>query len=57
MMVFPPPQLTEALGFLHNSCRFIHRNVTPGAVYVTKSGNWKLAGMEFIGELDPRGDG
>ena len=43
-------QLTEALGFLHNSCRYIHRNVTPNAVYITKSGNWKLAGMEFIGE-------
>ena len=43
-------QLTEALGFLHNSCRYIHRNITPSAVYITKSGNWKLAGMEFMGE-------
>ena len=48
-------QLTEALAFLHNSCRYIHRNVNPGAVYITKSGKWKLAGMEFIGECAREG--
>ena len=49
----PPPlplQITEALTFLHCSCRYIHRNICPSSVYVSKSGTWKLAGLEFIGE-------
>lgn len=47
---FSPPQLTEALSFLHYSCHVIHRNVTPASVFVTKRGTWKLGGLEFTGE-------
>ena len=43
-------QLTDALTFLHVSCRYVHRNVCPNSVYVTKSGSWKLGSLEFMGE-------
>ena len=43
-------QITEALTFLHCSCRYIHRNVCPNSVYISRAGTWKLAGLEFIGE-------
>ena len=44
-------QIVDALTFLHVSCRYIHRNVCPNSVYVTKPGTWKLAGLEFLGKL------
>jgi hypothetical protein len=40
-------QLTEALLFLHYSCKLIHRNVCPQSVLINKKGTWKLAGLEF----------
>ncbi|CAN8006137.1 unnamed protein product [Ixodes pacificus] len=40
-------QLTEALSFLHYSCKLIHRNLSPQSVIVNKRGTWKLAGLEF----------
>ncbi|KAL3196153.1 hypothetical protein MRX96_015565 [Rhipicephalus microplus] len=40
-------QLTEALSFLHYSCKLIHRNLCPQSVIVNKRGTWKLAGLEF----------
>jgi hypothetical protein len=43
-------QITDALTFLHVSCRYVHRNVCPSSVYVTRSGSWKLGGLEFIGK-------
>lgn len=45
------PQITEALTFLHYSGHIIHRNVCPSSILVTKKGTWKLAGLEFTGEL------
>lgn len=45
-------QITDALTFLHVSCRYIHRNVCLSSVFVTKSGSWKLGGLEFIEKLD-----
>lgn len=47
---FPPPQLTEALSYLHYSGHVIHRNVCPSSILITKRGIWKLAGMEYVGE-------
>ena len=41
-------QLSEALSFLHSSCKVIHRNVCPQSVIVTRKGTWKLFGFEFI---------
>ncbi|GIY74646.1 SCY1-like protein 2 [Caerostris darwini] len=40
-------QLTEALCFLHYSCKLIHRNLCPQSVIINKRGTWKLAGLEF----------
>ena len=44
-------QITDALTFLHTSCRYVHRNVCPHSIFVTRSGNWKLGGLEFIGKF------
>nr|XP_040582110.1 SCY1-like protein 2 [Lepeophtheirus salmonis] len=41
-------QITDALSFLHYTCRYIHRNVCPNSIYITKSGTWKLGGLDFI---------
>jgi len=43
-------QITEALLFLHGNCKFLHRNVCPTSIIITKRGTWKLSGFEFIGE-------
>lgn len=43
-------QITDALTFLHVSCRYVHRNICPNSVYVSKTGTWKLAGLEFLGK-------
>ncbi|KAG9508851.1 SCY1-like protein 2, partial [Fragariocoptes setiger] len=40
-------QLTEALLYLHYSCRVIHRNVCPASVLINERRTWKLAGLEF----------
>ncbi|XP_054169221.1 SCY1-like protein 2 [Oppia nitens] len=40
-------QITEALLYLHYSCKLIHRNVCPQSVIINKRGTWKLAGLEF----------
>lgn len=50
-------QMTDALAYLHTNCKCIHRNICPNSIYVTKSGTWKLAGLEFLekhgGNVDP----
>ncbi|EFN75753.1 SCY1-like protein 2 [Harpegnathos saltator] len=40
-------QITEALLFLHN-IKYLHRNVCPTSIIITKRGTWKLSGFEFI---------
>lgn len=39
-------QIADALDFL--SAQVYHHNICPSSVLVTKLGNWKLAGMEFL---------
>ncbi|XP_072748442.1 SCY1-like protein 2 isoform X1 [Anoplolepis gracilipes] len=41
-------QITEALLFLHGNCKFLHRNVCPTSIIITKRGTWKLSGFEFL---------
>ena len=41
--------MIEALSFLHTNCKCIHRNICPHSIYVTRSGTWKLGGLEFLG--------
>lgn len=40
-------KLAEALAFLHNDARILHRNVTPEAVIINRCGDWKLGGFDF----------
>uniref|UniRef100_A0ABD2X8J5 Protein kinase domain-containing protein n=1 Tax=Trichogramma kaykai TaxID=54128 RepID=A0ABD2X8J5_9HYME len=45
-------QCTEALSFLHYSCQFMHRNVCPVSIMITKKGTWKLFGFEFLEKVN-----
>ncbi|KAH3756217.1 SCY1 family protein kinase [Pelomyxa schiedti] len=44
-------QIIKALDFLHES-RLVHANVRIDSIFVTKSGDWKLGGLEYVTELD-----
>ncbi|XP_014477686.1 PREDICTED: SCY1-like protein 2 [Dinoponera quadriceps] len=44
-------QITEALLFLHN-IKYLHRNVCPTSIIITKRGTWKLSGFEFTEKVD-----
>lgn len=41
-------QVTEALVYLHYSCKVIHHNIAPQSILINKKGTWKLAGLEFV---------
>ena len=43
-------QCIEALSFLHCNCHYMHRNVCPSSIIITKKGTWKLFGFEFLGK-------
>lgn len=40
--------MTEALVYLHYTCKVIHRNISPQSILINKKGTWKLAGLEFV---------
>ncbi|CAD5229126.1 unnamed protein product [Bursaphelenchus okinawaensis] len=40
-------QLSEALTFLHNDAKILHRNLCPNSVIINAKGAWKLAGFDF----------
>jgi SCY1-like protein 1 len=44
-----------ALQFLTVDCKLLHGRVSPHSVFVTKGGDWKLAGLELTGEVSERG--
>ena len=48
VFLFPIDQLSEALFFLHFTCKTIHRNICPQSIIINKLGTWKLCGLEFI---------
>jgi len=41
-------QVAKSLDFLNNSCNLIHNNISLGAIFVDKAGEWKLGGFEFM---------
>jgi len=40
-------QVAEGLGFLHDSAKMLHRNISPEAVLVNLQGAWKICGFEY----------
>ncbi|ELP93016.1 hypothetical protein EIN_052210, partial [Entamoeba invadens IP1] len=47
--------LANALHFLNVSAKLGHFNVTKNSIYVTKSGEWKLGGLQLVSTLtDPQ---
>ncbi|VDM54284.1 unnamed protein product [Angiostrongylus costaricensis] len=40
-------QIIDGLSYLHNSAKILHGNLTPSAIYVTNSRQWKIAGFAF----------
>lgn len=40
--------IIKALCFLHEKAEVSHNNVCTAAIYVTKDGDWKLGGMEYL---------
>ncbi|XP_076686183.1 SCY1-like protein bma isoform X2 [Andrena cerasifolii] len=45
-------QITEALLFLHGTYKVLHRNVCPASIIITKTGTWKLCGLDFIEKVN-----
>eukprot|EP00922_Rhytidocystis_sp_ex-Travisia-forbesii_P043156 GHVS01064461.1.p1 GENE.GHVS01064461.1~~GHVS01064461.1.p1 ORF type:complete len:965 (-),score=138.48 GHVS01064461.1:245-3139(-) len=45
--------IAEAIAFLHQDAKLVHRNVNPNSVFITTQGKWLLGGMSYsvpIGE-------
>eukprot|EP01063_Lacrimia_lanifica_P021318 TRINITY_DN2861_c0_g1_i1.p1 TRINITY_DN2861_c0_g1~~TRINITY_DN2861_c0_g1_i1.p1 ORF type:complete len:892 (+),score=340.35 TRINITY_DN2861_c0_g1_i1:112-2787(+) len=40
-------QVAEAVAFLHGQVRVLHLNLTPAAIYIAASGDWKIGGFDF----------
>jgi hypothetical protein len=49
--------LSSALAFLHGDCRLLHGCLTTDTMWVTRSGDWKLAGFELLGDAGTDGSG
>lgn len=43
-------QVSEAVSFLHNDVKLLHRNICPENIIITKRGAWKLFGFEFCAQ-------
>lgn len=41
-------QVCRALSFLNNDAKLRHNNIHGGSVFVNRSGEWKLAGLEYV---------
>eukprot|EP00499_Haloplacidia_sp_CaronLabIsolate_P012358 CAMPEP_0196775712 /NCGR_PEP_ID=MMETSP1104-20130614/4192_1 /TAXON_ID=33652 /ORGANISM="Cafeteria sp., Strain Caron Lab Isolate" /LENGTH=233 /DNA_ID=CAMNT_0042145883 /DNA_START=51 /DNA_END=749 /DNA_ORIENTATION=- len=47
--------VARALHFLHDSCALVHAALSPQAVFVTESGDWRLGGFDLVSELSAEG--
>ena len=45
--------IASTLRFLSQECKLIHANVNMSSIFITKSGEWMLGGIEFMGPPDP----
>ncbi|VDM03613.1 unnamed protein product [Schistocephalus solidus] len=43
--------VARALAFLNDDCKLSHNAVGPGAVFVNRSGEWKLARLDYVTSL------
>ncbi|KAJ1673576.1 Nuclear aminoacylation-dependent tRNA export pathway component, partial [Spiromyces aspiralis] len=41
-------KVVRALEFINQDCGMVHANVCPESIFVTKAGEWKLAGFELL---------
>ncbi|KAG9412567.1 hypothetical protein AC1031_015478 [Aphanomyces cochlioides] len=41
----------SALKFINMDCKMVHGRLNPESIFVTKGGDWKLAGFQLTGEL------
>merc|ERR550517_1387113 len=41
-------QVCRALAFLNNDAKLKHNNINSASVFVTRAGDWKLAGLEYV---------
>ncbi|RYH16009.1 hypothetical protein EON65_30820 [archaeon] len=44
--------ILQALDFVHSQCNIVHGNVSPSSIFITPSGDWKLAGFEFSSSVN-----
>jgi len=45
-------QVCRALAFLNNDAKLKHNNINSASVFVTRAGDWKLAGLEYVCAAD-----
>ncbi len=46
-------QVLRAVSFLNNDAKLSHNGLHGDAIFVSKSGDWKLFGLERVGPADP----
>ncbi|KAJ1728942.1 Nuclear aminoacylation-dependent tRNA export pathway component [Coemansia biformis] len=47
-------KVAEALRFTNDDCKLVHANVSAASVFVTKAGEWRLAGFELMDALESK---
>eukprot|EP01083_Nonionella_stella_P072077 194099_1 len=41
-------EIATAISFMNNDCGLSHTNISTSSIFVTKSGDWKLGGVELV---------
>ncbi|EGC35135.1 hypothetical protein DICPUDRAFT_55347 [Dictyostelium purpureum] len=49
-------QVTKGLAFLNNDCNLTHGNIQVSSIFVTKSGDWKIGGLDFVSDVKDIGN-